>query len=120
MLNRNHPMKPVQDFTGMTFHRLTVIDPAPKSKNGMRRWHCRCVCGNETVAVGADLKRGHAKSCGCLQREAVHRTGKARKTHGLSKTIEYMEAALTTPLGRFRNWHQRVNAIGDTRKHGHS
>lgn len=55
-----------EELTGRTFHRLTVVSEGPPTNGGMRRWHCRCDCGNNTLTSGADLKRGHAKSCGWL------------------------------------------------------
>jgi len=35
-------------------------------------WKCKCLkCGNITSVSSADLKSGHTKSCGCLNRELV-------------------------------------------------
>lgn len=34
------------------------------TKNRKAFWRCRCVCGNEPLVSGVDLRRGHVKSCG--------------------------------------------------------
>jgi len=62
------------------FGRLTVIafdDWYPKLKQS--RWKCICECGNEVTVLGGNLKRGIAKSCGCLQKE---RASEANIKHG--------------------------------------
>lgn len=53
-----------KDLTGQKFGRLTVIEYVGKSK-----WLCKCECGNTCKVVGADLKRGNTKSCGCYHKE---------------------------------------------------
>lgn len=77
-----------QVLTGQTFHRLTVVSHFGK-KRGQQAWHCRCICGGQTICTSADLKRGHSKSCGCLQRERVKSTGEANRTHGLTQHPEF-------------------------------
>ena len=68
----------VIDLTGLRFGRLTVVGFA-EIRNRRTYWKCVCDCGEEKVACTADLRRGHTKSCGCLQRDA---TSKSNKTHG--------------------------------------
>ena len=58
-------MSEVIDLTGQRFNRLIVIEPS-RTKNGKYAWKCRCDCGNYIIAVGAQLKNGNTKSCGCL------------------------------------------------------
>jgi hypothetical protein len=59
----------------------------PNTKDQKARWLCQCDCGNQTISTGRDLRAGHTKSCGCLQKD------KARQRlikHGESKqTKEY-------------------------------
>ena len=71
------------DLTGQVFGRLTVIDRVVNSFGGKARWRCWCICGEETLAYSANLRRGHTQSCGCLRQEArvINAT-----THGLSRT----------------------------------
>lgn len=69
-----------QDLSGQTFNRLTVLRE-DFSKN-RTAWLCVCVCGNESVVTGCDLKGGNVKSCGCLKLEE---TKKVNTKHGLRK-----------------------------------
>ncbi len=76
----------VPDLCGEKFGRLTVQARVENTPAGRSQWSCICECGNE-VKIGAyALLSGHSQSCGCLQREEL---GNRRRTHGLSKTIEY-------------------------------
>ena len=76
-----------EDLIGKKFGRLIVIKRVenhvqPSGKQYVQ-WLCKCDCGNETVVRGANLKKGHTQSCGCLQKEKV-------TTHGLKKTRLYV------------------------------
>lgn len=57
------------DRAGQRFGKLTAIRRVESSaqKRGTVRWLCVCDCGNEVIAAGADLVRGHTKSCGCMR-----------------------------------------------------
>lgn len=78
---------PKIDLTGQKFGRLTVLYESEKLSNGRRMWVCSCDCGTTTNPVdGNSLRQGRSKSCGCLRKEAVRKTGKANKTHGMSTT----------------------------------
>lgn len=59
-----------EDLTGQKFGRLTCIRLTDKLtwKHGAE-WLCTCDCGNQTVVSAQNLKRGHTKSCGCLNIE---------------------------------------------------
>lgn len=66
-----------KDLTGQRFGRLTVqreAEPARTPKGvAVRRWECRCDCGN-TVIVNQNAltaKKNGTRSCGCLQAEAM-------------------------------------------------
>jgi hypothetical protein len=52
------------------FNRLTVVSYYDTRK-GYKRWLCNCDCGNQIVAVGAEIKRGTTKSCGCFVKECL-------------------------------------------------
>lgn len=81
------------DHTGHVFDRLTVKGRATNAPDGSARWRCECVCGNTTVTFGSNLRRGSAKSCGCLQREMARQTakmmGSATRVHGDCTSPEY-------------------------------
>jgi hypothetical protein len=80
-----------QDLRGKRFGRLTVTAVAGRRRlpSGQTKltWHCRCDCGAETIAAGANLRRGTTQSCGCLGRERVLA---AHTTHGLTHSPEYV------------------------------
>lgn len=62
---------------GKRFGRLVVLSPAGMRKKSML-WLCRCDCGKERVAYATDIRRGRAKSCGCLKR-TPQKHGHAKK-----------------------------------------
>lgn len=64
----------VQDLTGMTFDRLTVMSRS-EQLNGNTMWNCMCSCGKQTIVSTSKL-RGGVKSCGCMLRDYEDMTGK--------------------------------------------
>lgn len=62
---------------------------------GMDKWRIklglfRCgYCKKEWVTRIRSVEEGSTKSCGCLQREAVRKTGLKNKQHGLTNSVEY-------------------------------
>lgn len=74
------------DLTGKRYGRLTVIKRVYKEGDKKTYWMCKCDCGNETVVLASNLKRGHTTSCGCLK---IERTKETNSTHGLSRTRIY-------------------------------
>ncbi len=74
------------DLVGKKFNALEVVSRNGSDCGGHPQWLCRCECGKETSVLGADLKRGSTKSCGCLKTKA---NGDAHRTHGLSGIPEY-------------------------------
>lgn len=57
------------ELTGQKFNRLTVKRFHSSNKHNKACWLCICDCGNELIVSTGDLKRGHTKSCGCLNKE---------------------------------------------------
>jgi hypothetical protein len=78
----------VKSVLGQKFGRLTVQGLSPeRSERGEALWLCLCECSQSAVVVGGSLRRGKARSCGCLARELRRRSRIARNTtHGLSDT----------------------------------
>jgi len=74
-------MSRLLDLAGQRFGRLVVINQSGYTKGGMSTWLCRCDCGAERVVVGAALKSGNSRSCGCLGRELA---ASSNTTHGLT------------------------------------
>ena len=73
---------------GLKFERLVVISEAGKTKDGHKKWLCKCDCGKTTIVDGRDLRRGKTKSCGCLLRETA-KTQKHCYKHGDKHTRLY-------------------------------
>jgi hypothetical protein len=70
------------DMTGQTYNQLTAIKPV-ECRRREYHWLFRCDCGNLTKAVGAMVRSGHTKSCGCRRKSGTH------TTHGMSHTPEH-------------------------------
>ena len=71
-----------KDITGQRFGRMTVLrDSGERCSDRGVLWLCKCDCGNEKIARGSDLKRGHVKSCGCLKREIDEKAININKSH---------------------------------------
>jgi len=75
-----------KDMTGLRFGRLVVCKESNQRIRGCVCWEAVCDCGNVKVYVGADLRKGHTKSCGCLAKEL---SSKRAKTHGKKGTRIY-------------------------------
>ncbi len=71
--------KSMEDLTGQKFGRLTATDEW-EHKNQRIAWWCICDCGNHTLVIAKDLKRGATKSCGCLQDES-RRKATSKQNH---------------------------------------
>lgn len=71
---------------GSRFGRLVVCGD-PVKVGVYYKYECECDCGNYTFSVGAQLRNGTAKSCGCLRIESL--VGRNRK-HGMSKSRLHM------------------------------
>lgn len=84
-LNKGKELR--ENLTGKRFGRLTVIEFSHKENNKIF-WKCKCDCGNETIVRADGLKTGHAKSCGCYNKERVSET-KGALQHGLTDTKIY-------------------------------
>lgn len=82
--------RPAVDMAGREFGRLSVLR-RNGSLSGKAAWLCECVCGATTTVLGASLRKGHTKSCGCLAREAAsglaRSLGFAKRTHGHSVSV---------------------------------
>lgn len=85
----NNPLI-VQDLTGKTFGRLTVIkrdlDRDLKSRKEGKKvqvhWLCKCSCGNPNLSsvVTTQLLSGKTQSCGCYASEQIAKRNKIYST----------------------------------------
>ena len=64
-------MGQIKDMTGLRFGRLAVLRMSRRRNGTLAMWWCRCDCGNVKTYNGSDLRKGHSRSCGCLQRDTV-------------------------------------------------
>jgi len=63
--------KPINEL-GRSYGRLTVVRRCYfQDAAGRAIWRCRCACGKYTNVLGADLRVGRVKSCGCLRAETI-------------------------------------------------
>lgn len=67
-------MGKVKDEKGNLYGRLKVLSLSHIDKKHNAVWKCVCSCSNELNVIARDLRNGHTKSCGCINRK-----------HGLSK-----------------------------------
>ena len=73
----------LKDIAGQRFGSLVAVKEAGKNNQGYILWECICDCGNTSIKVGSEMRRGNVKSCGCQWRK-----GNAKK-HGLIRTRPY-------------------------------
>lgn len=104
----------VEDLTGQTFGKLTVLERAPDhlNKDGTKyiMWKCRCECGNEVVTRATSLKNGHTRSCGCAHHDGAMGIGLEDITGQKFGrwTVLYENGRLKEPRGRLVPlWHCR-------------
>ena len=73
------------DLAGQKFGALTVVFEGAKDHRGRVTWHCSCDCGETRAVLGANLRNGNTKSCGCL---SVLKSAARLTTHGHGRTPE--------------------------------
>ncbi len=94
------------DLTGKRYGRLSVIKESDQSG----KWICKCICGNECVVFGNNLRRLHTISCGCALSDVLL---ERNTTHGLRKHPAYqtwrymMERCYYPKSTRYKNYGGR-------------
>ena len=58
-------MKNRENLIGKRYDKLVVIEQMESTKQGQRRWLCKCDCGGTCVATTGNLNSGHTTNCGC-------------------------------------------------------
>lgn len=53
-----------RDMRGQRFGRVVVVERVCEAGKTQPRWHCLCDCGNKTISLGSELRRGRVTSCG--------------------------------------------------------
>ncbi len=63
-----------QNLVGKIFGYLTVVELLnDRAKNRQKVYRCLCRCGTYTNVNHSDLLSGNTKSCGCLNKELLHK-----------------------------------------------
>lgn len=97
-----------KEVIGERFGRLVVVsevEPIIYRGNKLRRFLCRCDCGNETEVRLSSLISGMTSSCGCLRSETT------RKNH--SKNMgEFHGTAISKIQGCSANKNNRLGVRG--------
>lgn len=88
------------DEVGNRYGRLTVIERAENAPDGKAQWLCKCDCGNLRTVSGVNLRSGHTKSCGCLQRERARESNLIDEVGNKYGRLTVLERAENTPDGR--------------------
>ncbi len=92
------------NLTGNRFGRITVLNRSSNTKQGDSRWTCVCDCGNYLTVLGRSLRRGHTRSCGCLQRDLVRiRQPKLAELRKVDWKIRFWEHVIKSDAGCW-NW----------------
>lgn len=82
--------RPALDLTGQRFGRLVAVKCVGSNKYRNKLWLCKCDCGGEKITTASILKRGGARSCGCISAELWETNHlNQHTTHGGSKTRLY-------------------------------
>lgn len=55
----------IVDMTGKTISALTVESRFYIEGKKLAYWKCKCKCGEYCIVLGADLRSGKTKTCGC-------------------------------------------------------
>jgi hypothetical protein len=84
-------MTKLVDITGQQFGRWVVLKLHPKRGfNWQTRWICRCECGETKIVVGATLKNGTSRSCGCATAEATTQRNFVHGQYGSPTYVSWM------------------------------
>lgn len=92
------------DLTGKRFGKLTVLKEVSSiiKANGknMRRWLCKCDCGNEIIVQHTYLTTGDTTSCGCINSKGEMVIEKILKENKIlyKKQYSFKDLKNTLPL----------------------
>lgn len=90
----------VKSLVGCVFSRWTVVARGP-NRGTASQWHCKCLCGTERLVLGATLRNGESRSCGCYMREVA---STSFRKHGHCK-----KGARSKEHRMWSGMHQRCN-----------
>ena len=100
-------MTPLEDFTGRTFGRLTIVGEAAERGSGWsRRMICRCDCGVEKVVRLRNLKSGQVRSCGG-HRGRHHHSGGHNRSPEYNAWVSMNQRCVNPKNPRFQSYGGR-------------
>jgi hypothetical protein len=76
------------EMIGQKFHRLTCLQESKSDRHGMY-YVFQCDCGNTLEKLGATVRVGRIKSCGCGRGDEIAKSNKRRATHAMTNTPTY-------------------------------
>jgi hypothetical protein len=95
------------------FGRLLVYADAGKDHRGEYQYIVLCDCGESKVLRGSSMRKGSAKSCGCLRRETT--AAKNHKHGGVgTPTYESWQGMKNRCLNANQKSYERYGAAGIT------
>jgi hypothetical protein len=82
-------MNHIKNEIGKQYGKLIVIGEGIITKSGMKKWICKCECGNQTEVVGYSLRKGITTSCGCNRgrKEEFKGSSVFKKTYNVLKRV---------------------------------
>lgn len=90
------------DFPGMRFGKLSVIEKTNLAKGGNSIWICLCDCGQKTLVAKNNIISGNTKSCGCLKHMTAHNS--VDKTGLKFGKLTVLERIGRTPKDKQSTW----------------
>jgi hypothetical protein len=81
------------NLAGKKFGKLTAIQRAGATKDGLALWLCKCDCGGQIESTATSLKNGTTVSCGCIKQEKM---AAARKDLLENKSVDGVPVPLLT------------------------
>jgi 5-methylcytosine-specific restriction endonuclease McrA len=97
-------MRTILDLTGQRFGRLLAVEP--RYDAGIRKWLCRCDCGNETLQPAGSLRSKNGKkvsSCGCFGRENLAKIAEIGRIHGSKNRLPPGTSPRNSVLNQYRH-----------------
>lgn len=64
-------MRQLLKLENQKFGKWLVLEKVGVNKQGNAMYKCLCECGNEKVVNSQNLKNGHSKSCGCINKNRI-------------------------------------------------
>ena len=96
-------MPKFRDRINERYGRLLVVSHAGKDYRNKHLWKCVCDCGNEKIVVSDNLSSGKSKSCGCLKKEFLSRSG---NQYGLY--TNRVDAILKVQYSHLKRRHKKI------------